>query len=140
MTQQILFVGYAMSLREEVAKRVQLDRNGFGFCPCHDEQTKSFHVFLATRGKHKGEWLFNCFGCGFKGDAADWQEFITGRKGKIQQEDPEVRRIRLANERVRKERDRLERLFRIRYPDTPDEAFGFLETVQIRLKAARLGR
>lgn len=128
-----------MSLRDEIAKRVQLDRRGWGLCPFHQEDRASFHVFVASKGKHRGEEIYFCQGCGTMGDAADWQEFITGRKGKVQQEDPEVRRLRLADERVRKERDRLEYLFRSRYPDTPDEAFGFLETVQTRLKAARLG-
>jgi len=130
-----------MSLWDEVARHVKLDRRGFGICPFpgHKEKTGSLHVFRATKGKHKGEWLYYCHGCHEKGDAGDWQFFITGRRGEIEREDPEVRRIRLGDEKVAAERARLLLRFRNRYPDTPEEAIDFLDTVQERLQAARQG-
>jgi hypothetical protein len=126
-----------MSLQDEVAKHVKLDRRGWGCCPFHQEKTASFHVFIARKGKHRGQEIYYCQGCRAMGDGADWQLFITGHRGAIPREDPEVRRLRLAEQRVAAERERILHKFLDRYPDTPVEAFDFLDSVQQRLQAAR---
>jgi CHC2 zinc finger len=47
-------------------------------CPCHDDQTPSFHT-LPYKPEFKHRWM--CHGCGMRGDAADlMRELIPGEK------------------------------------------------------------
>lgn len=115
-----------MSLRDEVAKRVHLDRQGWGLCPFHQEKTKSFHVFFATKGKHKGEEIYFCQGCGAKGDIRDWCRLV---EGKAEEELPTI--IKRSPSQVLQdehntaiEADWQELLNR--YPDLPEEARMFI--------------
>jgi len=54
----------AIDIVQLIGEHVQLRRAGTswkGLCPFHNERTPSFHVF-------PGNAIFNCFGCGEKGD------------------------------------------------------------------------
>lgn len=58
------------SLVEIIGATVALKRRGddhWAPCPWHNEKTSSFKV-----GWRHGKERFHCFGCGAKGDAADW--------------------------------------------------------------------
>jgi len=109
------------TLVEIINASVALTRRGnahWAPCPFHAEKTSSFKV-----EEHRGKWRFYCFGCGARGDAADW--IMLTRKVSY----AEARRILglggqakpgpaiIAAREAEKRRQRILRVYRNRNPD-----------------------
>lgn len=94
-------------------------------CPFHSEKTSSFKV-----GVWKGRETFHCFGCGARGDAADWimrtqnVNYVEAKRilGEPVKPDPAIIAARKAHNR----RERILATYRNRNVDCclPDWAIG----------------
>lgn len=61
----------SVSLPEIAGRDTRLEQNGReykGCCPLHKEKTPSFTLFMGR----EGWWIYNCFGCGAKGDVISY--------------------------------------------------------------------